>query len=72
MCKKDKFVPYEKLSKKDRRAVDQARRQSWGELNPVTRCPENSRAYDRKAENRRWKADHREGGSDQGRAFFIV
>jgi len=27
---KEKFVPYEKLSKKERRAVDQARRQGWG------------------------------------------
>lgn len=42
------FIPYEKLSKKEKRKLDQARRQTWGNLNPVTRKPKNSRAYDRK------------------------
>ena len=41
------FIPYEKLSKKKRRKLDLAKRQTWGELNPVTRRPENSRAYNR-------------------------
>ena len=53
----DKFIPYEKLSKKEKRKLDQARRQTWGELNPVTRKPENSKAYNRnKARN--WKHEH--------------
>lgn len=43
-----KHVPYEKLSKKEKRKVDSARRNTWGDLNPVTRKPENSRAYNRK------------------------
>ena len=43
-----KFIPYEKLSKKEKRKMDLAKRQTWGELNPVTRKPENSRAYNRK------------------------
>ena len=43
----EKFIPYEKLSKKEKRKIDQARRQTWGELSPVTRKPENSRAYNR-------------------------
>jgi cytoplasmic iron level regulating protein YaaA (DUF328/UPF0246 family) len=43
----EKFIPYEKLSKKEKRRIDQARRQTWGQLNPVTRKPENSRAYNR-------------------------
>ena len=42
-----KFIPYEKLSKKEKRKLDHARRQTWGGLNPVTRKPENSRAYNR-------------------------
>lgn len=42
------FIPYEKLSKKEKRKLDQVRRQTWGNLNPVTRKPKNSRAYDRK------------------------
>ena len=50
----EKFIPYEKLSKKEKRKLDQARRQTWGELNPVTRKPANSKAYNRnKARN--WK-----------------
>ena len=44
----EKFIPYEKLSKKKKRKIDQVRRQTWGELNPVTRKPENSKAYNRK------------------------
>ena len=43
----EKFVPYEKLSKKEKRKLDQAKRQTWGGFNPVTRKPENSRAYNR-------------------------
>ena len=42
------FIPYEKLSKKEKRKLDQVRRQTWGNLNPATRRPKNSRAYDRK------------------------
>lgn len=52
----EKFIPYEKLSKKEKRKIDQARRQTWGELNPVTRKPESSKAYNRrKAQS--WKRD---------------
>ena len=43
----EKFIPYEKLSKKEKRMIDQARRQTWGDLNPVTRKPMNSKAYNR-------------------------
>ena len=39
----EKFIPYEKLSKKEKRKIDQAKRQTWGELNPVTRKPANSK-----------------------------
>lgn len=42
------FIPYGKLSKKEKRKIDQAKRQTWGALNPVTRKPENSKAYNRK------------------------
>ena len=39
-----------------------AKRQTWGELNPVTRKPENSKAYNRnKARN--WKSDYHETSS---------
>ena len=48
----ERFIPYEKLSKKEKRKIDQAKRQTWGMLNPVTRKPENSRAYQRQKINR--------------------
>ena len=52
----EKFIPYEKLSKKERRKMNLAKRQTWGDMNPVTRKPENSKAYNRrKAQN--WKKD---------------
>lgn len=41
----EKFIPYEKLSKKKQRELDAKRRGSWGMLNPVTRKPENHKAY---------------------------
>ncbi len=44
----EKFIPYEKLSKKQKRVRDAARRGSWGGLSPVTRRPENPKAYQRK------------------------
>ena len=43
----NKFTPFEKLSKRDQRALNQKRRKSWGGLNPVTRKPPNPKAYDR-------------------------
>lgn len=48
-----KFIPYEKLSKKERRKIDAAKRSTWGELSPVTRKAENCKAYQRnKSRNR--------------------
>ncbi|MBR3473557.1 MAG: hypothetical protein IKH34_00655 [Oscillospiraceae bacterium] len=44
----EKFIPYEKLSKKQKRKLDAARRNTWGGLSPVTRRPENPKAYKRK------------------------
>lgn len=53
----EKFIPYEKLSKKEKKKLNQAKRQTWGELNPVTRKPANSKAYNRnKAQD--WKKDY--------------
>ena len=52
----EKFIPYEKLSKKEKRKIDQARRQTWGALNPVTRKPENSKAYNRR-KSQDWKRE---------------
>ena len=52
----EKFVPYEKLSKKKKRELDAKRRGSWYGVNPVTRKPENSRAYNRK-KAQSWKKE---------------
>ena len=43
----EKFIPYAKLSKKEKRRRDTAKRGTWGALNPVTRKPVNSKAYHR-------------------------
>ncbi len=55
----EKFIPYEKLSKKEKRKLDLAKRQTWGGLNPITRFPENSKAYNRN-KARDWKRDYHE------------
>lgn len=43
-----KFIPYEKLSKKAKRELDQKKRKSWNGINPVTRKPQNPKAYNRR------------------------
>lgn len=48
-----KYVPYEKMSKKQKAAVDRERRGTWGGLNPVTRKSSNKTLYDRNAEKAR-------------------
>ena len=58
----EKFIPYGKLSKKEKRKMDLAKRQTWGELNPVTRKPENSKAYNRN-KTRNWKREYHEASS---------
>ena len=51
-----KVIPYEKLSKKQQRALNNAKRVTWGNLNPITRIPPNSRAYNRR-KSQEWKRD---------------
>lgn len=43
-----KFVPYDKLQKKKQRELDKKKRRDFGALNPVTRVPDNPKAYKRK------------------------
>lgn len=59
----EKFIPYEKLSKKKQRELDRLKRNTWGKLNPVTRKPENPKAYNRR-KARNW--------NDPDRAFSFV
>lgn len=54
----EKFIPLEKLSKSKRRELNKQKRGSWGALNPVTRKPQNPKAYNRKKAQQR-KEDFR-------------
>ena len=51
----NKHIPYEKLSKKAKKAIDAQQRSSWGELNPVTRRTPNPKAYQR-SKARNWRS----------------
>ena len=52
-----KFVEYEKLSKKQKREIDKARRATWGDVIPVTKRIESAKIYNRKKHQRRdWES----------------
>lgn len=51
-----KFVPFEKLSKKKQRELNKKQRGSWGSINPVSRKVESAKIYNRK-KARQWKDD---------------
>ncbi|MEE0680891.1 MAG: hypothetical protein ACLVML_05295 [Candidatus Gastranaerophilaceae bacterium] len=59
-----KFISKEKLSKKAKRELNLAQRQTWS-INPVSRKQKNKKAYDRK-KARSWSYD------DKLRAFRYV
>ncbi|MDR1320462.1 MAG: hypothetical protein LBK56_03410 [Gracilibacteraceae bacterium] len=71
----EKFIPYEKLSKKQQRERDREQRLTWGALRPVTRKPPDPQAYRRqRTKTRQWRDtlsgfDFAEGG---GAAFFMI
>ena len=48
----EKFIPYEKLSKKKKRELDAGKRTVWA-ISPVTRKPEIPKAYNRKKAQKR-------------------
>ena len=48
-----RFVEYEKLSKKQKKEIDKAKRASWGGVIPVTRKVESAKLYNRKKNHRR-------------------
>lgn len=54
----EEFILFEKLPKKKQREMNRAKRGCWYGLNPVTRKPENSKAYNRR------KAQKWSSGSD--------
>ncbi len=48
----EKYIPYEKLSKRKKRELDAGKRRIWA-ISPVTRKPENPKAYNRKKAQKR-------------------
>ena len=48
----EKFIPYEKLSKKKKRELDAGKRTIWA-ISPVTRKSENPKAYNRRKAQKR-------------------
>ena len=49
----EKFIAYEKLSKRKQRELNAAKRGSWNGVNPVTRKSPNPKAYNRQ-KARKW------------------
>ena len=48
-----KFVSFEKMSKKEQKKLNSAQRRDWNGLNPVTRvAPDNKKAYKRNPKHR--------------------
>lgn len=54
------FIPYEKLSKKKQRELNQSKRGSWNGLNPITRKAANQKIYNRK-KALKWSDDSFQG-----------
>lgn len=42
------FIPYEKLSKKEKQKINLQKRKSWNEISPITRSEKNKKAYNRR------------------------
>ena len=51
-----KFITLVKLSKKTQQEINKSRRKNWGNIDPVTKRPANSKAYNRK-KAQVWKDD---------------
>ena len=45
----EKFISYEKMSKKQQRQVNAAKRGSWGLVKPITRVKPSGKTYNRQA-----------------------
>lgn len=50
--KEDKFVPKDKMSKKAQKELNDKKRGTWGNTNPVTKVQPNKKAYDRKRDKK--------------------
>lgn len=49
----DKFVPYDKMSKKEQKKIDSAKRVSWSGIDPATKVvPDSKKVYKRKPKHK--------------------
>ena len=53
----NRFLTYEKMGKREKRALDNAKRLSWEGVKPVTRTVENKKIYNRKKSPHRYEDD---------------
>ena len=68
----EKFTPFDKLSKKKQRELNQRKRGTWGGLSPVTRRPPNPKAYNRStAQRRRYDPDFQPCSLLSSKSFFL-
>ena len=58
----EKYISKAKMSKKAQRELDRKKRRTWGALSPVTRRPENPKAYNRKKAQRGDDCNHQPAG----------
>ena len=56
----NRFIPKEKMAKREKHALDKAKRGTWEGIRPVTRAIENKKRYDRK-KSPRWQDDDSTG-----------
>ena len=47
-----KFVPYEKMSKKQQKEFNAQKRKSWGECNPTSKVVKSKKVYTRKSKHK--------------------
>ncbi|MBR1528142.1 MAG: hypothetical protein IJ642_02420 [Oscillospiraceae bacterium] len=55
--KTQKFVSYQKLSKKARKEIDRKKRSGWGTLSPATQIEEPHKLYRRNPKHRKREED---------------
>ena len=63
--KEDKFVPQDKMSKKAQKELNDKKRGTWGNTNPVTRVQPNKKAYDRKRDKKVIEEDFENKDSEE-------
>lgn len=61
----EKYISYEKMSKKQQKLVNVSKRGGWGNVKPITKIKASAKVYNRKKQN---SQDY--GYSFGGSAFF--